>query len=261
VNPLTTALLYAEELGWPVFPRRGPVPLTKNGWKDASLNLDQISEWWTRWPRALIGVPTGKPSGIVVLDIDNKNGKNGFATLARLGKADLPDTPRVYTPHAGQHLYFHLNGYPIATSHDEQGLGSGLDVLSISGSVSVPTPGWGYAWDANLRPSRIPLLEAPNWLHKHKPERRRRPPERDFSGDPQPLLDRACDKIKNAGPGTRNAVINAQAWFVGHLVADGRLEKAGAEARLEAACQDMTYGGNLKKALYDMNRAFDAGRK
>ena len=33
-------------------------PLTPNGFKDASADLDQICTWWTQWPDALVGVPT-----------------------------------------------------------------------------------------------------------------------------------------------------------------------------------------------------------
>ena len=36
-----------------------------------------IRKWWKRWPDALIGMPTGKVTGIAVLDLDKKNSKDG----------------------------------------------------------------------------------------------------------------------------------------------------------------------------------------
>ena len=42
-----------------------------------------IRKIWTSFPSARIGVATG--NGLIVLDVDNKNGKNGYETLQRLG--------------------------------------------------------------------------------------------------------------------------------------------------------------------------------
>ncbi|MDA8348208.1 MAG: bifunctional DNA primase/polymerase, partial [Pseudomonadota bacterium] len=68
---MQAALQLAEEYGLPVFPcRPDKRPYTEHGFKDATTNLDMIEEWWNRWPEALIGVPTGKASGLVVLDVD-----------------------------------------------------------------------------------------------------------------------------------------------------------------------------------------------
>src|SRR6516165_4849410 len=82
---LDAALNYAK-LGWKVFPlvpgqKR---PLTMHGSKDATSNPDQIRAWWTQNPDANIGVATGSVSGIVVLDVDCKNDKDGYASLRNL---------------------------------------------------------------------------------------------------------------------------------------------------------------------------------
>src|SRR5262245_41859001 len=71
-STLEAALEYAEA-GIPVFPcKRTKEPLTPNGFKDATTDKKQIREWWSKWPRAMIGVPTGPASGIDVLDLDVK---------------------------------------------------------------------------------------------------------------------------------------------------------------------------------------------
>ena len=64
MTPMQEAQRLAEEQNIPVFPcRADKKPYTEHGFKDASKNLEQIAEWWTKWPDALIGVPTGAASG------------------------------------------------------------------------------------------------------------------------------------------------------------------------------------------------------
>src|SRR5947209_1074467 len=87
-SPLAIALAYAQDRGWPIFPTRlvrrpdgtlNKLPCIKWG-TGASRDPAVIRQWWERWPDAVISIPTGMPSGIVVLDIDCKSGRNGFDT-------------------------------------------------------------------------------------------------------------------------------------------------------------------------------------
>jgi hypothetical protein len=84
IAPLAAILRLAEQ--YPVFPcRRDPEtvvrrgrevilkpksPLTERGFQDASQDQDRIRTWWGRWPHALVGVPTGSVTGLVVVDYD-----------------------------------------------------------------------------------------------------------------------------------------------------------------------------------------------
>ncbi len=82
--PLAAALRLAR-MGKPVFPcRPNRAPLVAGGFKAATTNAEPIRAWWARWPRALIGMPTGAISGVVVLDLDLKDGRDGLAAFDAL---------------------------------------------------------------------------------------------------------------------------------------------------------------------------------
>lgn len=92
--------------GWAVLPLAGKLPRTAHGVDDASTELTQLAEWWTRWPAANIGARV--PDRLVVIDIDPRNG--GIAGLDRLTTecGPLPETLTVWSGRddAGRHLYF-----------------------------------------------------------------------------------------------------------------------------------------------------------
>ena len=84
--PSAGAVAYAcSQLGFRVFPL---VPGTKRpaieGWKSrATREVEQVRTWWaggefTGYP---VGIATGPGSGVWVLDLDRKNGVDGFASL------------------------------------------------------------------------------------------------------------------------------------------------------------------------------------
>jgi hypothetical protein len=132
---LTAALTYARR-GIPVFPCQpgGKAPLTRRGYKDASTDPETIRQWWTRWPAANIGVPTGERSGILALDVDLDKG--GFESLDAL-TSSLPDTYTVRTGRGGAHFYFRYPpGSGIGLSSGD--LPPGLDIRGEGGHVVVP---------------------------------------------------------------------------------------------------------------------------
>lgn len=111
---MQAALAYAQDEGVPVFPLHGKVPFAgSKGFYDATTDLTTITDWWQRWPWANIGIPTGRRSGWVVLDIDARH--DGFASLARLTAAQacsgipvcsMPLTRTARTGGGGLHLVF-----------------------------------------------------------------------------------------------------------------------------------------------------------
>ena len=159
---LGAALAYARR-GVPVFPCEpgGKRPLTYNGFWDATTQERRIKAWWGRWPQANVGVPTGRRSGLLVLDVDPRDG--GPESLARLEQDNgpLPETARARTGGGGTHVFFR---YPAGeTVRNSAGaLGAGLDVRGEGGYVVVPpsrTRG-AYEWIDRSPPAEPPWLLA-----------------------------------------------------------------------------------------------------
>ncbi|MCX7301661.1 MAG: bifunctional DNA primase/polymerase [Rhodobacterales bacterium] len=108
-SPAQVALELAER-GFPVFPCNSKEePLTPHGFKDASCDPERIAAFRAQFPSALVGVPTGKASGLFVvdLDVDRDTGEaQGETTLAGMGLSHLLARPGAATPRGGRHLYF-----------------------------------------------------------------------------------------------------------------------------------------------------------
>lgn len=138
--------------GLPLCGSPGKHPRISKGFHVATTDKKQIRAWWTRWPHANIGMATGRPSGLVVLDVDEDVG------IKSMNKIDepVPDTYTVVTQGGGLHLYFK------APDHEVRGrirFLPGLDLRGDGGYVVVPpSPGYEVAFDA-------PVADY-DWLHK-----------------------------------------------------------------------------------------------
>jgi hypothetical protein len=134
---LAAALEYAKN-GVPIFPcKPDKSPRVSGGFKAATVDEAQIRDWWQKWPGALIGMATGKPSGISVLDIDKKNDKDGFKHISDW--RDLSPIT-VVTRSGGAHIYFADDGTIRNGASPE-----GIDVRGTGGYVIVPpSPGYSF---------------------------------------------------------------------------------------------------------------------
>ena len=163
-NELRAAALDYAELGIPVFPFRpdGSKAYVKWG-RDAepgpSTDLAVICAWWRRWPLAMIAIPTGERSGLLVLDLDRKNGVDGVAELRRLGLVIDPDTPEVTTPSGGIHYYFSWSAAD-GLRNSAGKIAPGIDVRGEGGMVIAPPSrrtldGLDYGWAEGSKPLPI----------------------------------------------------------------------------------------------------------
>ena len=72
-------------MGWYMLPLApgGKRPLINDWPNKATRDRETIRKWAALWPDANVGIAC-KASGLVVIDIDVKNGVNGFAAWAAL---------------------------------------------------------------------------------------------------------------------------------------------------------------------------------
>jgi hypothetical protein len=133
---LKAVLAYACR-GVPVFPcePRGKAPLTYSGFWDATTDAGRIEAWWDRWPYANVGVPTGERSGLLVLDVDPRDGgPESLLALERIN-GPLPETAKARTGGGGVHVFFR---YPAGETvrNSARRLGPGLDVRGWAATSS-----------------------------------------------------------------------------------------------------------------------------
>jgi hypothetical protein len=174
-DALERMLVYAR-LGWRVVPNYTPRadgtcdchlhgkcdsvgkhPRTMHGVKDATTDEETIRRWWRQWPgRINPGIATGRASGLVVLDVDPRNG--GDVSLHRLeaDRGRLPPTLTVGTGGGGLHFYFALpRGRDVPSLKLETRGYPGLELQSDGTQVIAPpsmgASGRAYAVVTNIR--------------------------------------------------------------------------------------------------------------
>ena len=117
-------------------------------------------------PRAGVAVATGAASGLLVIDIDERDDKDGFRELHRLEAdlGELPPTKTSRTPSGGFHLFFkHVDGIKCSTGK----LGTGIDVKADGGYVIVPPSHGLYLWETDDRGKTPKAAQLPdNWIDK-----------------------------------------------------------------------------------------------
>lgn len=248
---LEAALEYARK-GRAIFPVIGKIPATRGGFKDATTDIDQVTDWWSRHPNWGIGCPI--PKGFIVVDVDLKNG--GYETMQNLDDLyDLEETFTAYTGGGGLHLWYRYEG-------DDLRQGAGL----LGPGVDTRVPGKGYVvlppsiHPDTLKPyewaDRQPTADLPDWMADML-----RAPIRDTSVKvPSPdtrhsdddvalayrRVERAADTVRRAPEGKRNETLNAMSFIAGKMVHHGVSHEDAFNimyaAGLDAEQGDMTEG-------------------
>jgi Bifunctional DNA primase/polymerase, N-terminal/Primase C terminal 1 (PriCT-1) len=159
---LRSALTLARK-GLHVFPcqPRDKRPAVANGVKAATADADTIRRWWRQDPEFNIGIATGIPSGVFVVDVDGIDAESELRKLETQYGA-LPPTIEVITAR-GRHAWFKMPDAPIRNSAGK--LGPGLDIRATGGYVLVPPSvhptGRRYEWSVDCAST---IADAPSWL-------------------------------------------------------------------------------------------------
>ncbi len=184
---LAWALRYIR-LGWAVFPvelrvdRDGKVlkqPMIQAWQVNATLDEAKVREWWTRWPKAGIGIRTG--DRFFMVDVDLKSG----------GQDDLDflveqygrfDTLQQITGTGGYHFLFEMPDFAVRNIQGAQTpiFGPGIDIRGVGGYM-VACPSWNpqtkrfYCWDGADEIEQQLIARAPAWMLERLKARRPNP--------------------------------------------------------------------------------------
>ena len=168
-------MTFAEDYvqrGLAVFPvrPRTKAPLTAHGHLDATMDAAVLGRWWRQWPDAGVGIAC-KPSSLVVLDVDPRNG--GDDSLADLERqhGPLPATWRALTGGGGIHVIFQA---PADVALVDGALAPGIDLKANGYIVAPPSlhpSGRYYVWECGCEPGSLPLAAPPAWLFEQGRER------------------------------------------------------------------------------------------
>jgi len=230
------ALAYAER-GWPVFPcNLNKHPLTRNGFKDASTDPTQIRAWWTQWPKAMIGVPMGRTSGVFALDPDvpEKPGEpDGFARWqALLAEHGAVHTHSHESPSGGLHVLFRWDEKRPVSNKEGLLKGSGINVRGEGGYIIVPPSqrADGRAYSIVEPLDYFHFADAPDWLYALLLPSKADPRENvvDFRADRVEryvarALEEECRTVASQASGGRNNRLNEAAFNLGTLAGAGHL--------------------------------------
>jgi hypothetical protein len=183
-------------LGWKLFPihgitdgkcdcgdghlkdnNAGKHPLTSNGFKAATTDFKQITDWTTAFPNCNLGVYL-KGSGLAVIDVDPRNGgEEAFDEFSRHLEDVVPQTVMAITgeqEHKGRitrgtHMYYQVD----SEASLEVNFGKevpGVDVKH-NGYVLLPGSkhfsGRTYQWSPGASPWEMEIAPLPEQLRKY----------------------------------------------------------------------------------------------
>jgi len=144
---------YARVLGSYLAKKNGKYPLTMMSFLGTSLGHKTPTSTFAKHPDANIGILTGRPYGVVIIDVDFPQG--GESSMQAL---DLPGTLTAVTGN-GLHLYYRHPGGRIPTCSGR--LAPGIDVKGEHSFATAPpslhASGHRYRWrEEDVAMSELP---------------------------------------------------------------------------------------------------------
>lgn len=150
---------------FPIKPGQKAPPCFKNELELASNDPRRLASWDSKYGGPNWGV-SNKKSGLIVLDVDQRDGKPGPHTLIGLEllHGDLPPTLTVRTPSGGKHYYFReterVKHRALVGVH---GFGEGIDSTNY-----VVAFGCALADGGRYQVmSDAPIADAPDWFAEY----------------------------------------------------------------------------------------------
>lgn len=261
MNPLQHAALRYAEQGWPVFPCHHPTPTgcschnhdctsigkhprIQRGLHAATTDPAAIDAWWTKWPTANIGLRTGTPSGLLVIDIDPRHGGDRSLDQLISRHGPIPVTRTITTPSGGLHLYYRHPGEH--TPNTAGRLAPGIDTRADGGYVIAPPSNGPHGRHYHLA-ARYPITAAPDWLvrqlHAERPAPdRTAEPARSAQADRPDTgrwaaraLHDETQRVATAPEGRRNDTLNRSAYNLAQLAGAGHLPLDDVRTKLRDA--------------------------
>lgn len=135
------------------------------GLKDASADPNVIQKWFANG-RLNIGIATGEPSKIFVVDQDDRDGGDRSMQDLIEKYGPLPSTLTQRTGNGKHYLFKMPDGIDIRNS--QKLLGPGIDIRGNGGYIVVAPSrhanGRNYEFMDNFEPRRAHIADAPGWL-------------------------------------------------------------------------------------------------
>ncbi|WP_171208729.1 MULTISPECIES: phage/plasmid primase, P4 family [unclassified Ruegeria] len=160
--------------GLPVFPcleedrgtKKAKAPYTSRGFKDATTDVATIDQWWQLHPGAVVGLPTGKISGLSVIDgdIDKETGEAiGEDQIEQLSLSH-PGAVKVRTQSGGvQFIFNHVDGVPTSSKK----AASHVDTRGDGGYIIAPgsnmTSGAAYTYEGRNLSAALEAQDLPDF--------------------------------------------------------------------------------------------------
>ena len=223
------AALALSDAGVPVFPfhlvpnpKPGKDPIKKpcfTGWQDqATTDKTRLRRWFAKHPERMPGIALGPRTGWAVLDVDQKNGKDGFAGLRAMGIDPEALSPvMVQSPGGSLHAYFR---WPEGMGNSNAGLPPGLDVKGEGGYVAAP--GATHAGGTYRLVSGSLADDLPPWPEALKPRlKAKEPGQGEPTGLPFHVIRAALMALPNSGDAYGSRDVWLQILMALHAETDG----------------------------------------
>jgi len=240
---------------WPSHATTDPLEVA-HWWRPAPDGL--ATEWW---PKANIGIVTGRKSNVWVLDVDEYNGgDNRLAGFVHRHGA-LPETRVHSTGSGGVHYFWRHPGFTVR-NNARTVLGQGLDLRGENGFVVAP-PSVSAKGPYTLNEAHdIAPADAPAWLtellrgydeDQNGSSLAGKMPEVPGSAGrryAEAALASVTEEMRTAEPGMRNDTLNQCAFSLGTLGGAGLIDEATAFDALRDAALEAGLGAGEIRATF-----------